>query len=237
MQLFFCSKVWWVVQRPTFLPWHMSSGPKLKWSCQFFLLFAPSLIKIHPFRPHKQTENLKKITQLEGGGLQSLKIDDESSPNDRYMHFPPDRTLKSSRWFSSFLLHFWSKYLSQMKSRREEKWSIVNKQASKNRYNLLRPASDFCLQVDFRASVWLSFSRHLAIFCTNLAADLPCFKVLQISLDLTFLFVTQLTWKLFRSCVLSVNPICQNFNGQLDFGKDLIFLLAPFYNIFYAVSP
>ena len=80
-----------------------------------------------------------------------------------------------------------------MKSRREEKWSIVNKQASKNRYNLLRPASDFCLQVDFRASVWLSFSRHLAIFCTNLAADLPCFKVLQISLDLTFLFVTQLT--------------------------------------------
>ena len=56
------------------------------------------------FRPQKQTE--KKITQQEGEGLQSLKIDDGNSPKDRYINFPPDHTLKSSRWFfSSFLLH------------------------------------------------------------------------------------------------------------------------------------
>ena len=78
-------------------------GPLAKMIQLVFPSFTPSLIKIHPFRPHKETRNVKKITQLEGEGLQSLKIDDDNSQ--------------------------------------------------------LRRVSDFCLQVDFRVSVWLSFGR------------------------------------------------------------------------------
>ena len=83
--------------------WRLSSGHRLN-DPAGVSFFHSILDQNTSFRRQKQTE--KKITQLEGEGLQSLKIDDGNSPKDRYINFPPDRTLKSSRWFfSSFLLH------------------------------------------------------------------------------------------------------------------------------------
>ena len=47
----------------------------------FLLLFAPSLIKNRLRRPHKRRVCVQKYTHHE---LQSLKIDDDNSPSDRY---------------------------------------------------------------------------------------------------------------------------------------------------------
>ena len=80
--------------------WRLSSGHRLN-DPAGVSFFHSILDQNTSFRRQKQTE--KKITQLEGEGLQSLKIDDGNSPKDRYINFPPDRTLKSSRWFFFFL--------------------------------------------------------------------------------------------------------------------------------------
>ena len=52
------------------------------------------------------------------------------------------------------------------------------------------------------------FGCHLAIFYTYLAADLPYFEFPQISMDVTFLFVTKF------GCV---NLVGHNINPQLNF--------------------
>ena len=49
-----------------------------------FPSFCSILDKRHLSRPQKGRADVQKITQLETKGLQSLKIDDDNSPNDRY---------------------------------------------------------------------------------------------------------------------------------------------------------
>lgn len=84
------------------------------------------------------------------------------------------------------------------------------------------------------------FGCHLALFHTYWAVDLPGFEVLQISLNMTFLFVTQLPCDLFRYWFGRVNLISQNFDAQLNLihclRKDLIFLPS-LYDICLTVWP
>ena len=49
-----------------------------------FPSFCSIFDKRHLSRPQKGRADVQKITQLETKGLQSLKIDDDNSPNDRY---------------------------------------------------------------------------------------------------------------------------------------------------------
>ena len=46
--------------------------------------YALSLIKLHPFRPHKKRHNARKNAQMERNRLQSLKFDDDNGSDDRY---------------------------------------------------------------------------------------------------------------------------------------------------------
>ena len=114
-----------------------------------------------------------------------------------------------SCWFSSFSLHSESKRTEDYYKRKKLKCFKVLKLTTAT-----VPTIDMILILVFKLFFVHLFGCHLVMFYAYLAAHLPWFVVLQISLDFTF-FVTQLPSEKFRSWLgraylITCSPSSQN---------------------------